>query len=165
MALRKPLLSALVIGAGGPFSAEGPILQTGGAIGSVLGQWLPLSEREGRIVIACGAAAGMTGIFGTPLAAVVLPPAVLFAVEVTGDAHATIAVLAAVAVDTALADRLLPYNRMTGKLVRRGLHVSHDHFAPPARTTGASPHQTVQGSRDAVAPGGIPHAPSRSGTG
>lgn len=73
VAALKPLLSAVVIGAGGPFGAEGPIIQTGGAIGSVLGQWLPLSTAERTVLIACGAAAGMTGIFGTPVAAVLLP--------------------------------------------------------------------------------------------
>ena len=337
VAALKPLLSAVVIGAGGPFGAEGPIIQTGGAIGSIVGQWLPLSDRERRILIACGAAAGMTGIFGTPLAAVLLPlelitfefslravapvavaaavaavlrvplvgaqplfamtptppvgpwgllwcvafgllagleasaitwllywledlyaripytglitrpligallvgmialagpevlgvgydlirailnggvtvpelwrilafkgsgwllalssgtvggvlaplfmiagasgallghllapwihlapglvalvfmaavfgaaaraalTSVLFAVEVTGDAHAAVAVLVAVAVAAVVADRLLPYNLMTGKLVRRGLHVFQDYFAPPARQTGAWP--------------------------
>lgn len=332
VAALKPLLSALVIGAGGPFGAEGPIIQTGGALGSVLGQWLPLGVAERKVLIACGAAAGMTGIFGTPLAAVLLPielitfefslraiaptavaagiaavlrvpllgaqplfamapsgsaapsailwslgfgllaggeaaaitwllyrledlyaripgtglvtrpmigaalvglialagpevlgvgydlirailngqvgvtelwrillfkgagwllalasgtvggvlaplfmvagasgallghlvapwthltpgvvglifmaavfgaasravlTATLFAIEVTGNSHATVPILVAVAVATAVAGRLLPYNVMTGKLLRRGLHVSHDYFAPNAHT-------------------------------
>ena len=69
----KPLCAALVIGTGGPFGAEGPIIQTGAALGSVLGQWLPVRPAERRVLIACGAAAGMTGIFGTPAAAVLLP--------------------------------------------------------------------------------------------
>ena len=73
VAVLKPLLSALVIGAGAPFGAEGPIIQTGGALGSLLGQWLPLSATERKVLIACGAAAGMTGVFGTPLAGVLLP--------------------------------------------------------------------------------------------
>ncbi len=73
VAVLKPLISALVIGSGGPFGAEGPIIQTGGALGSVLGQWLPVNNAERIALIACGAAAGMTGIFGTPLAAVLLP--------------------------------------------------------------------------------------------
>lgn len=73
VAALKPLFSALVIGLGGPFGAEGPIIQTGGAIGSLLGQWLPMSAAERKVLVACGAAAGMTGIFGTPLAAVLLP--------------------------------------------------------------------------------------------
>lgn len=73
VAALKPLIAALVIGSGGPFGAEGPIIQTGGALGSVLGQWLPVSAAERVTLIACGAAAGMTGIFGTPLAAVLLP--------------------------------------------------------------------------------------------
>ncbi len=73
VAVLKPLLSALVIGGGAPFGAEGPIIQTGGAIGSLIGQWLPVSAAERKVLIACGAAAGMTGVFGTPLAAVLLP--------------------------------------------------------------------------------------------
>jgi CIC family chloride channel protein len=73
VALLKPIFAAVVIGLGGPFGAEGPIIQTGGAIGSLLGQILPASAAERKVLIACGAAAGMTGIFGTPLAAVLLP--------------------------------------------------------------------------------------------
>jgi CIC family chloride channel protein len=73
VAALKPLVSALVIGAGAPFGAEGPIIQTGGALGSLAGQMLPVSTAERTALIACGAAAGMTGVFGTPLAAVLLP--------------------------------------------------------------------------------------------
>jgi H+/Cl- antiporter ClcA len=68
----KPLSSAVAIGSGGPFGAEGPIIATGGAIGSLLGQLLPLHERSRKILLASGAAAGMTAIFGTPLASVLL---------------------------------------------------------------------------------------------
>jgi|SRR5581483_7082889 len=73
VALLKPVFSALVIGFGSPFGAEGPIIQTGGAIGSVLGQLVATTANERKVLIACGAAAGMTGIFGTPIAAVLLP--------------------------------------------------------------------------------------------
>lgn len=96
VALLKPLLSALVIGAGGPFGAEGPIIQTGGAIGSVVGQWLPMSDTERKVLIACGAAAGMTGIFGTPVAAVLLAIELLI-FEFSLRAVAPAAVAAAVA--------------------------------------------------------------------
>lgn len=68
----KPLSSAIAIGSGGPFGAEGPIIATGGALGSWLGQIVPMSPYERKIVLASGAAAGMTAIFGTPLAAVLL---------------------------------------------------------------------------------------------
>lgn len=71
-AIAKPLSAAIAIGAGGPFGAEGPIIVTGGAIGSLLGQLLPVSPSERKILLACGAAAGMAATFGTPLAAVVL---------------------------------------------------------------------------------------------
>jgi len=71
-ALAKPLSAALAIGTGGPFGAEGPIIVTGGALGSLLGQLLPVSPSERKILLASGAAAGMAATFGAPLAAVVL---------------------------------------------------------------------------------------------
>lgn len=72
VAILKPLSAAISIGTGGPFGAEGPIIATGGAIGSLAGQWLPSSPIQRKILLAAGAAAGMTAIFGTPLAAVLL---------------------------------------------------------------------------------------------
>lgn len=72
LTILKPLSSAIAIGSGGPFGAEGPIIATGGAMGSLIGQVLPLHESSRKILLACGAAAGMTAIFGTPLAAVLL---------------------------------------------------------------------------------------------
>jgi H+/Cl- antiporter ClcA/predicted transcriptional regulator len=71
-AVAKPLSSAIAIGTGGPFGAEGPIIVTGGAIGSLIGQVLHVSASERKVLLACGAAAGMAATFGTPLAAVVL---------------------------------------------------------------------------------------------
>ena len=71
-AVAKPLSAAVAIGTGGPFGAEGPIIVTGGAIGSLLGQVIPVSPSERKILLACGAAAGMAATFGAPLAAVVL---------------------------------------------------------------------------------------------
>lgn len=68
----KPLSSAITIGSGGPFGAEGPIIATGGALGSWLGQLVPVSAYERKIILASGAAAGMSAIFGTPLSAVLL---------------------------------------------------------------------------------------------
>lgn len=68
----KPLSSAIAIGSGGPFGAEGPIIATGAALGSLFGQWVSLSPRERKLLLAAGAAAGMASIFGTPLAAVLL---------------------------------------------------------------------------------------------
>ncbi len=72
VAVLKPLSTALSIGTGGPFGAEGPIIATGGGIGSLAGQWLPHSDAERKILLAAGAAAGMTAVFGTPLAGVLL---------------------------------------------------------------------------------------------
>lgn len=72
IALLKPISSALTIGSGGPFGAEGPIIQTGGAVGSVIGQFLHVTPAERRILLAAGAAAGLAATYGTPIAAVIL---------------------------------------------------------------------------------------------
>ncbi len=68
----KPLSAAVAIGSGGPFGAEGPIIATGGALGSLIGQLLRTTAMERKVLLASGAAAGMTAIFNTPIAAVVL---------------------------------------------------------------------------------------------
>ncbi|MGH8980718.1 MAG: chloride channel protein [Acidimicrobiales bacterium] len=70
--LAKPLSAAVAMGTGGPFGAEGPIIVTGGCIGSLLGQWFRVSAAERRILLATGAAAGMAGIFDTPVAAIII---------------------------------------------------------------------------------------------
>jgi CIC family chloride channel protein len=72
VAILKPLSSAIVIGTGGPFGAEGPIIMTGGAIGSLIAQMLPVSDNERKTLLVAGAAAGMTCVFGTPIAAIML---------------------------------------------------------------------------------------------
>jgi len=68
----KPVSSAIAIGTGGPFGAEGPIIATGGALGSLVGQLLHTTGVERKTLLSAGAAAGMTAIFGSPLAAVIL---------------------------------------------------------------------------------------------
>jgi len=68
----KPVSSAISIGTGGPFGAEGPIILTGGAIGSVIAQFLNLTAIERRSLLVAGAVAGMSAVFGTPVAAVML---------------------------------------------------------------------------------------------
>lgn len=68
----KPLSSAISIGTGGPFGAEGPIISTGGALGSFCGQTLHITAQERKVLLAAGATAGMTAIFGTPFAAILL---------------------------------------------------------------------------------------------
>jgi len=68
----KPVSSAVAIGTGGPFGAEGPIIATGGALGSWIGQIFAVSGTERKILLASGAAAGMTAIFSTPVSAVLL---------------------------------------------------------------------------------------------
>ncbi|HZT56720.1 MAG TPA: chloride channel protein, partial [Burkholderiaceae bacterium] len=72
VALLKPLSSGIVIGSGGPFGAEGPIIMTGGALGSLLGQLFHLTAGERKTLLVAGATAGMTAVFGTPVAAVLL---------------------------------------------------------------------------------------------
>lgn len=71
-AVAKPLSAAVAIGTGGPFGAEGPIIVTGGAVGSLIGQVIRVTPSERKVLLACGAAAGMAATFGAPLAAVVL---------------------------------------------------------------------------------------------
>jgi chloride channel protein, CIC family len=68
----KPLSAAIAIGTGGPFGAEGPIIATGGALGSLIGQLLSTTANERKTLLAAGAAAGMAAIFGTPVSAVLL---------------------------------------------------------------------------------------------
>ena len=68
----KPLSAAVAIGTGGPFGSEGPIIATGGALGSVLGQVLTVTAAERKTLLAAGAAAGMAATFGSPVAAVLL---------------------------------------------------------------------------------------------
>lgn len=77
VALLKPISSAISIGSGGPFGAEGPIIMTGGAIGSLFAQCFHLSAAERKTLLVAGAASGMTGIFGTPFAAILLAVEVL----------------------------------------------------------------------------------------
>ncbi|HEX4118297.1 MAG TPA: chloride channel protein [Rhizomicrobium sp.] len=72
VALLKPLSSAISIGTGGPFGAEGPIIMTGGALGSLFAQMFHLSAAERKTMLVAGAAAGMTAVFGTPIASVLL---------------------------------------------------------------------------------------------
>lgn len=72
MTVLKPLSAAISIGTGGPFGAEGPIIATGGALGSLLGQLLPVTADERRTLLAAGAAAGMSATFGSPVSAVLL---------------------------------------------------------------------------------------------
>jgi CIC family chloride channel protein len=72
IALLKPISAAIAIGSGGPFGAEGPIIMTGGAFGSLIAQWMHLSDAERTALLVAGAAAGMSATFSTPVAAVLL---------------------------------------------------------------------------------------------
>jgi chloride channel protein, CIC family len=72
VAVLKPLSSALSIGTGGPFGAEGPIIMTGGAFGSLFAQFFHLSSAERKTLLVAGASAGMAATFGTPVAAVLI---------------------------------------------------------------------------------------------
>jgi len=72
VAILKPISAAIAIGTGGPFGAEGPIIQTGGAVGSIIGQVIRTTAAERKVLLACGAAAGMAATFSTPIAAVIL---------------------------------------------------------------------------------------------
>jgi chloride channel protein, CIC family len=72
VAILKPLSSAISIGSGGPFGAEGPIIMTGGAVGSLIAQFFHLTSAERKTLLVAGAAAGMSATFAAPLAAVLL---------------------------------------------------------------------------------------------
>ena len=72
IAILKPVSAAIAIGSGGPFGAEGPIIMTGGAFGSLVAQWIRLSDAERTTLLVAGAAAGMSATFSTPVAAILL---------------------------------------------------------------------------------------------
>jgi H+/Cl- antiporter ClcA len=72
VAILKPISAAIAIGSGGPFGAEGPIIQTGGAVGSLVGQIISTTASERKVLLACGAGAGMAATFNTPIAGVIL---------------------------------------------------------------------------------------------
>ena len=72
IAVLKPVSAAIAIGSGGPFGAEGPIIMTGGAVGSLIGQWLHVTDAERTTLLVAGAAAGMSATFDTPIAAILL---------------------------------------------------------------------------------------------
>src|SRR5207237_5740413 len=72
VAVLKPLSAAISIGSGGPFGAEGPIIMTGGAVGSLIAQFFHLTSAERKTLLVAGAAAGMSATFASPVAAVLL---------------------------------------------------------------------------------------------
>ena len=72
IAVLKPVSAAIAIGSGGPFGAEGPIIMTGGAVGSIVGQWMHVTDAERTTLLVAGAAAGMSATFATPIAAILL---------------------------------------------------------------------------------------------
>lgn len=72
VAVLKPISAAISIGSGGPFGAEGPIIMTGGALGSLVAQWIHLSDAERTTLLVAGASAGMSATFAAPLASVLL---------------------------------------------------------------------------------------------
>lgn len=77
VAILKPVSSAIAIGSGGPFGAEGPIIMTGGSIGSIVAQAFHLTAAERKALLVAGAAGGMSAVFNTPLAAVLLAVEIL----------------------------------------------------------------------------------------
>jgi chloride channel protein, CIC family len=99
----KPLSAAIAIGTGGPFGAEGPIIATGGALGSIVGQALRITVDERKTLLAAGAAAGMTATFGSPVSAVLLAvELLLFEYRARSIIPVSLAVVAATAVRFAL---------------------------------------------------------------
>jgi chloride channel protein, CIC family len=72
VAVLKPVSAAIAIGSGGPFGAEGPIIMSGGAVGSLIAQWMHVTDAERTTLLVAGAAAGMSATFATPVAAILL---------------------------------------------------------------------------------------------
>jgi CIC family chloride channel protein len=72
VAVLKPISAAIAIGSGGPFGAEGPIIMSGGAVGSLIAQWMHVTDAERTTLLVAGAAAGMSATFATPVAAILL---------------------------------------------------------------------------------------------
>lgn len=72
IAILKPISAAIAIGSGGPFGAEGPIIMTGGAVGSLIAQWMRVTDAERTTLLVAGAAAGMSATFDTPVAGILL---------------------------------------------------------------------------------------------
>ena len=98
----KPLSAAISIGTGGPFGAEGPIIATGSALGSVVGQWLRTTALERKTLLAAGAAAGMAATFGSPVSAVLLAiELLLFELRPRSIVAVSLAAVSATAVRTA----------------------------------------------------------------
>ncbi|MGH2458332.1 MAG: chloride channel protein [Chloroflexota bacterium] len=77
VSILKPVSAAIAIGTGGPFGAEGPIIMTGGAIGSLIGQFMRATDAERKTLLAAGAAGGMAAIFASPVSGVLLAMEVL----------------------------------------------------------------------------------------
>ena len=77
VAILKPIATAISIGSGGPFGAEGPVIITGGAVGSVLGQLLPMTSSERTVLMVAGASAGMAATFNCPMSATLLAVEIL----------------------------------------------------------------------------------------
>ena len=77
VAVLKPVATAISIGSGGPFGAEGPVIITGGAVGSVLGQLLPMTDSERTVLMVAGASAGMAATFNCPMSATLLAVEIL----------------------------------------------------------------------------------------
>ena len=103
LTILKPVGTAISIGTGGPFGAEGPIIATGGALGSVLGQALRVTADERKVLLAAGAAAGMSAIFGAPISATILAvELLLFEYRARSLAPVALASAAAAAVRVAL---------------------------------------------------------------
>jgi H+/Cl- antiporter ClcA len=130
VAVLKPLSSAISIGSGGPFGAEGPIIMTGGAIGSIIAQVFHLTAAERKTLLVAGAAGGMTATFGTPVAAVLLAVELLL---FEWKPRSVIPVALACAVATVLRP-YLPIQDHPGPLFPVALHAS---LGPEAYLSGA----------------------------
>ncbi len=110
VAFFKPIASAVAIGTGGPFGAEGPIIMTGGAFGSLFAQFLRLTSAERRVLLVAGASAGMAATFGAPIASVLIAvELLLFEWRPRSFVPVVVAVFAAMLVREALIGEMPPF--------------------------------------------------------
>ncbi|MBB5464615.1 CBS domain-containing protein [Paraburkholderia sp. CI2] len=129
VAVLKPLSSGIVIGSGGPFGAEGPIIMTGGALGSLIAQCVKVTSAERKTLLVAGAAAGMAATLGATLGAPLT--AIVFAFGLRHDANALLPLLTATLIAHGFSTVVMRRSIMTEKIARRGYHIYREYGVDP----------------------------------
>ncbi|HJV49726.1 MAG TPA: chloride channel protein [Holophagaceae bacterium] len=146
----KPLSAAIAIGTGGPFGAEGPIIATGGALGSLLGQVLSTTALERKTLLAAGAAAGMAAIFAGASRAMLA--SAVFAFETTLQPLGLLPLMGGCSAAYLISALMMRNSIMTEKLARRGIRVPEEYSADfldqvPVQDAASSPVVTLDASQ------------------